>query len=140
MYFYPLIKIIGDPPLKIVDNLLLFYVIPTRFPRYFRKLIKIDEENVAIVDLQSFEKGCIYKGELFFENPRDKNLEPYSYNFLNLELEDVFKEGERGELIIYRKNSIIYIEPKEDLENDIVFAHINPYQRKPLNRETLNRI
>jgi len=52
----------------------------------------------------------------------------------------MYLKKDNEELIIYRKGSIIYIEPKEDLEKNMVIAKINPYQRKLLNRETLNKI
>jgi len=139
MYLYTSIKIIGDFDNRIADSFYLFYVMPAKFSSYFKNLIGIGEKDVAVVDLESFKKGYIYTGYLYFTT-YDKRLKPRHYNFLNLELEDVFKKGDDGELIIYRKGSIIYIEPKEDLEGNIVIAKINPYQRKPLSRETLNKI
>jgi len=134
---------IGDRLTPINKNfLLIFYVIPTEFPEYFKILTGINEENVAVVDLLSdkFEKGYVYPGILSFKTSGNKDKQ-LPYYFLNLELEDVFREENNKMLKIYGKNSIIYLELKEDLKNYMAYAKIyHQFPIKKFDRHTLNEI
>jgi len=134
---------IGDR-LTIIDKnfLLILYTIPTKFPENFKRLIGINEKNIAVVDLLSdkFEKGCIYPGILYFKTSGNI-LKQLPYYFLNLELEDVFREENNKMLKIYGKNSIICLELEEDFKNDMAYAKIyHQFPIKTFDKHTLNEI